>query len=803
MTAIQIPGMMTSFGLKYPLALFAYIPIAIIIIVLVKKQFLKSEEVLRKRFDRAFLIFSRLLIFLLLVIAIANPYQFKETTVTGDASVLILRDNSTSFSLFDSQEIDKLVDNIRQHIPVTEKFIGYGERSAIGDGILTNMQGDDNLLVITDGNNNQGRDLGDMVVFASLVNTTINTLKLEPDKKDTSVFIEGPSQSIVDTESEFFVEIAQVGGSAPYTLTLKLDGKEISSGEYQGERVEQFSKVLEEGYHQIVAIVDVEDHFEENNIFYKTVHVLPKPNILYVTNKDSPMFDSVANIYNVHMTGSLPSDLAFYHAVILDDIPAERLEEKIDLIRDYISDGNGLMVIGGQNSYEYGGYQGARFETLLPARVGTGDEDDDGDVNVVILVDISGSTGIKFREDGTYTTSDVEKALAVEIMDSLRSQDKVSVVAFNTNSYLVEPLSPIISKDMDMVKERIRALKYDGGTYIYSGMKRATSMLRNKEGSRNMILISDGDTLLPQNALSAATYAAALGITTYSVGVGQGTVTEFMQRMASEGKGSYFEPEEAEKLAVVFGKGEEEEVEEAMELVILDGNHFITANLGITASVTGYNQVIPKSSSRLLVSTELNNPILTVWRFGLGRVAALSTDSGAGWSGQLLSEENAALITRMVNWAVGDMGRNQDFSVDVEDTHLGNPTYIYVTADQMPESEDLEFSKVGERRYVAEFIPDTTGFSKFFDAYTAVNYNKEYRDTGMNPEFRDLVTVTGGKVLDPSKPEEIVEKIKKDSQRKRLDYVYYSWIFAASAIAVFLVELLIRRLRENKNLYGK
>ena len=83
---------------------------------------------------------------------------------------------------------------MKEYFPVNLKYIASGERSAIGDGILQNAEGDDQILVISDGYNNYGRDLGDIILFSSILNTTIHTLKMEPIKKDVSVMIDGSNK---------------------------------------------------------------------------------------------------------------------------------------------------------------------------------------------------------------------------------------------------------------------------------------------------------------------------------------------------------------------------------------------------------------------------------------------------------------------------------------------------------------------------------------------------------------------------------------------------------------------------------
>ena len=78
---------------------------------------------------------------------------------------------------------------------------------------------------------------------------------------------------------------------------------------------------------------------------------------------------------------------------------------------------------------------------------------------------------------------------------------------------------------------------------------------------------------------------------------------------------------------------QQEEGPATYSLFAYSPDHFITKNVNLTANITGYNDVTPKAGAERLVITSTNGkPVLTTWRFGLGRVAALTTDNGEGES---------------------------------------------------------------------------------------------------------------------------------------------------------------------------
>jgi len=804
-----MPGFIS---LLYPGLLLLIIPVALLIIILVVRNFVKfstqieKKEFLKKRrIDKAFLIISRILMFSLLIIALASPYELMQIREKGDPSLKILVDRSGSFGLFD-QDIDKMVkERIGDKIPVTIVEMAPGNRSALGSAIRNNMQGDDNLLIITDAYNNEGWDLGDAMLFAKSQRTVVNALDIKPKFSDLAVIVAGPSQVLQDTENEFFVTVNRVG-EARGKLTVTLDGQEIISQDISSEKTLSFKQKFADGDHRIIAKIDSNDYFAQNNIFYKTMHVVPKPKILFLTRESSPLKTISEGIYDVTFVNRLPGNLDGYHLMIIDNIREDEIQGDVTRIKDYLEKGNGLMVVGGQSMFEYNDkcnpkkanvVQTCLLHSLLPANIGYGAAEDFKNVNVILVIDVSGSTGDQFSNTKQDEKIAVQKALAIELLKYMKLDYKVGVVVFNSYYAVVNPLEPLF--DHPELNSTIARLKFGGGTVAFQGLRKAQDLLANAAGSKNVILISDGLTLFPQDALNKAQEMAKDGITVYAVGVGQDTDANFMQALADNGNGVFFQPSDMQKLKIVFDQGAEEE-SNRFNVQVLNRNTFITKGLTLDGYATGLNQVVPKGTGRVLISTEKNSPILTTWRFGLGRVALLSTDNGNKWAGPLYSGKNSLMMTRTINWVAGDPNRVKDYSISVSDTYLGEPTDIIVMSDKTPSLQGYEFSKVemGEKDlYTATFNPKTTGIFQFQDTIAAVNYPLEYQRLGLNPELKGLVQSSNGGFFTLEEVDKLVEKVKNDSVRTRTDYKYYRWPFIIAALLLLLIEILVRRLRQN------
>jgi len=748
---------------------------------------------------RVYITGSRIAIFLFIAMAIASPYTFSRITIPGNPSLSILEDKSNSFTIFEQGIGEKIKNELENKFPVIKRDLVEGNNSAIGDALLNNMQGNDNLLLITDGNNNEGKELSSMMYFAASINTTISVLELNPTSNDVILSISGPSESIIGTENTLFVDVKQVGKETDYHLTVKLDGAIEIERDGKGESSYTLRKKLSEGYHKIEAKIKATDYFSQNNEYYKTVRVFPKPKLLLVSYDNSRFESVINNIYDVEKKNYLPNDMSPYHAIIIDNIPANELNTNTENLINYVSDGNGLILLGGESSFDKGGYKNSVIETLLPVQVGKPEtEKATSNVNIVLVVDVSGTSREAVSTNNGVVKLDMQKSLAIDVVKGLRQDDKVAVVAFDIKPYLVSSLSVLRNKPE--ITYTISRFKSRGGnTVMYSGLSAAESMLKDSGGINHVIFISDGEvtnTLDQENTFALAESMAKRGMYIHTVSVGEDIPGRaFLNKLAVIGHGLSVSPRTTESLNLIFNRPEKPPTGTNL-LVVNDKEHFITKPLTLKAAVSGYNEVYPKPNARMLISTEYGFPVLTAWRYGLGRVAVFSTDNGAKWASELTSFENYQSITRTINWVVGDPNRNKDFDVKVKDAYLGKQAEVIVISKKPFSSDEPPFYKIGENVYKSTFTPSSTGFQEFFGAVMAVNYNKEYSKIGMNKDLPFLTTVTGGRVFKYTDIDKIGEFVKEASRREKNEINYFRWPLLLAALFLFIVEIGVRRIFE-------
>ncbi len=145
---------------------------------------------------------------------------------------------------------------------------------------------------------------------------------------------------------------------------------------------------------------------------------------------------------------------------------------------------------------------------------------------------------------GSMSGRPLEAALesAARIVNGLRSDDRVAVVAFDGEIEVVQPL--VAATDRASLVQRIRSIDARGSTDLFGGWEEAVKQLApftRKDRIARVILLSDGQAnhglVNEQEIFARVTKAAGAGITTSTVGLGHGFNESLMTGMATAGEG--------------------------------------------------------------------------------------------------------------------------------------------------------------------------------------------------------------------------------------------------------------------------
>ncbi|MCQ8902857.1 MAG: VWA domain-containing protein [Methanothrix sp.] len=755
-----------------------------------------------KRTPRKLLVITRTLVVCLIIIALANPYTV--TTHTKDVSrprITILSDQTASMEIFDLKVAERLSGRIQD----SQLRYFSGESTPLGDRIIQYMPQADSILLVSDGYSNSGRPLRDALLLARSSNVSVFAVEMKPEAKEAGIEISGSNIAVLDGDYPFKIVIRK-SGSISGDLVVYADDLEIfrSSLESINESLRISHRFRSTGTHMLRAEIHPdEDHFESNNRYTKAVYVVPKPRVLLL-GRSSPLMDVLGDLFDLSTADALPQSLSGYKAVVLDNI---KYDPELDRLKDYVAGGGGLVVVGGPDAYELGGYYSTVFERALPV-VSSPSLFEGGKVMIMVM-DISGSTMAPMRIGESTTYLDYEKSLAIELLRSPELRDaRVGVVVFGTKPYVVS--QPVPVRNRGVIEESIKSLQTPIGkdeTNLDEGLRLAWKIINESRAEADIVVISDGR-IEPDKVKGDRVFLNSVDIlrkmnatvTLIQVQSYAGSAGRF-QEMASL-TGATFRPAVYPSSLTVRTPEIEREHEVAENvsgytLVITDENHYITGDIEINATISGFNDVTPKPGAQRLVALTDGKPIVTAMRYGLGRSVSLATDDGSAWAQPLYAEDNSMLISSMVNWAVGDP-RPEKERVESGDGWAGSPLEIYVSSESPPRiGAGARIESTAPGRYTVTIVPESEGVYYVNDYGIAVNYPLEYREFGFNPELRGLIEANGGKIFTEEEAgRSIVEEARRASERLVQERASISWQPLLAALVLFLLEVTIRRLRE-------
>ena len=415
------------------------------------------------------------------------------------------------------------------------------------------------------------------------------------------------------------------------------------------------TNISEAGFHNYRVEIEAEDDFYKmNNILEDYIFVRGKSSILILNNQSETHAKFINlliqnNFYVNEVSSRFFSynlnELEKYDLVIMENVSADSLNlRQMQNIVTYTDDsGGGILFIGGKNSFGAGNYGDSPLDSLSPLSSKVKSEVFFPSISIVIAIDKSDSMKEIQNAAGNLTKLDLAKEATIGIIDFLIKDEKLGVVGFDSNSLVLSPLEEI--KDKYRLFERFAQIKASGGTNIYDGLEEAFNLLLEDDSSvKHIILISDGKT-------TSADFELILKkinnnkITLTTVAVGSKADELLMKKLAKEGKGKYYYANTVDTLPGIFAVEAKRITNPAV--IKKESRIKVSSNLKEITKINPaniplinkYNATSQQKTADVLMASEDDFPLLATWRFGLGRVAAFSGDTGTdfnknwlGWS---------------------------------------------------------------------------------------------------------------------------------------------------------------------------
>ncbi len=800
--------------LENPQMLWLILPVLAVGIYLIKKG------------AKTGLVESRLIIALLLIIALASPYTLvSRTTMDETPNLVIISDETASMQLFEEGTASRIYEALTAQTPTTIVTVS-GDKTSIGDAIVQYSRGDNQIVLVTDGNNNYGKTLEDAFKFAKETGTTVYSIEPELKVNDLSVEIKGDKTVVIGNENQFDVVVSQAeDGETAYNIKVYVNDELVRSRSYTQTTRTKTTPVPHTftslGAHTISVTLTPADADSDhiNNKFYKSIYAVPKPKIqLIADNTESPLAKILFDLYDVSTTGGF-SDIDDKKVVVLDNKHINTLSENdVKTLKKYVTDGNGLVVAGGERSYNYGDYLDSSFEELLP--VMSKPTDWRGGRNVVLVLDVSPSTS----HHGTQ--GDILSNAIFTLQNENLRDAYAGVIAFGSTGVDVSDGFVPLSSDSNVFKLEQDISKLTPGdsstTSLDQGLIIAQQWLESEVGELDVIIISDGGIETSYDAgLEIASQLHDDGVNLYYVHIKSSAPSQYddrgvgyAQKLMDEVDGTYFPIDIGQRANLIFEELEKPPEDETITLYVFplieyNPKHFITRNIEIAGNITGYNDVTPKAGADRIIITSTGKPVLTTWRYGLGRVASLTTDNGYGggsiWSSQMYAGNNSKLTSATLNWAIGNPRVEEGAVLEGMDAWFGTPVTLTLTMyDEgvlptltLDDTEPLELSVIGKNTYDTTIDPDRIGMHDISGYPVAVNYALEYRDVGLNEELPALVKSSGGKTYNERDARALLlEDAKANSEKVVQEPVSWKMYFIIAALLLFLLEIVIRRVKE-------
>ena len=709
------------------------------------------------------------------------------------------------------------------------------------------------LVLLTDGNETQG-NAQEVALVAQSLGVELWSVPLGSRLRPMDVQLDRvmvPPR--VNTNEALAIRVVVSSQQAtPAHLLLFRDQTLIGEREIElrpGKTAQVFSDSLEDpGLHRYEAIVNVVgDPLTENNRNIAFTDVMGKAKILVAYGEEGPPTELAKSLTvqglepELRRWTELPQalgELLQYDTVILDNAPGLGVSlAKMEAIEKYVRDGGGgLIMLGGDRSFGAGGYYRTPMERALPVNMDVPARMTIPSLALMLVIDKSDSMGGYIGDasrggrptQGT-TKLELAKMASFSAITLLNPFDQVGLVAFNTDTEWVIPLTE--AGDRERIGTKLSGLNHSGGTDVYKGLVEGFQALSQvKAIKKHLILLSDG--LTPKADFEGLVrQMAQQRITVSTVALGEDADKWLMSQVGDWGQGRYYFANDAESVPRIFTSETilvaRTLVEEHTFVPSIRQDHEVLRGIELEElpPLRGYVLAYPKPAAEVLLVSDKADPVLAVWRYGLGRTAAFTSDLRGRWGKAWVEwAEFGKFAGQLVRWTQRKtLHQNMWVNVDLQDgkseltvdlydnsdEFINNATLTGTVAVSGKASTPLALEQTAPGRYKGSFelagtgeyfvtISGHDGGGETIAPYTtafAIPYSEEYIPRPQNLRLlRKLADVTGGQlahVADASETLAELFQVAGDGHRPPHN-LWYTLILAA--LTLYFFDIVARKL---------
>ena len=702
-------------------------------------------------------------------------------------------------------------------------------------------KGQRRLVLLSDGKQTQG-DARTAAAIAHSLGVQIHTVALDNDDGGDEISLRGVFAP------------AQVRGNEPYRVQATVHSARATSATLllmrQGALFEEMFVSLKPGLNtfsfidqgtdggliEYEAIINAkQDQEPRNNRYQAFVQVAGPPKILHIVGKQG-MQTQVSEALGTQgfaveeiPTSALPASLhqiTDYDLIILNNVSGFDLSlNKMELLEQFVRDaGGGLVMLGGDQTYAAGGFYGTPIERALPVTMDVKSTIKIPTLAVTFVLDRSGSMGSQSQGEQKI---DIAKNAALSSISLLNPLDQVAVLAFDDQAEWVVP--PTTVGNRQPIIDRLRTLGAGGSTDLVSALDEAARVMSEQSAKvKHLIVLSDGLTGIDTDFRQFENLITEHGITVSTVALGHDANRSLMSNLAQMGKGRFYYTDDPRNVPRIFSS-------ETMVIsrdMIVEGNVKPTLSYpgemiegfaeGSFPQLKGYQRTYPKPAAQVLLKAADDDPLLVVWRYGLGKAVAFTSDLSGRWGRDWTQWPDFARFTaQLARWSMRRRGNEHlqaqlnwqgqrgEILVDVldsDDRFINSLNMNATLSGPDNHSSSIALESIAPGRYRGEF--PIVGAGRYYATVSgerdslrvgpttfglAVPYSAEYINTGADRRLlSDIAMAADGELLSMSRAS--IETVLSPGTRLD-DSQWRIWQPLLIAVLLLLVaEVLVRKL---------